>query len=75
MKHTCHWPECETEVPPAMWGCKKHWMKLPKPIRDAIWNTYRPGQETDKQPSVAYLAAADWAENYALGYNTLNGMP
>ena len=58
MSHTCHWPGCGTPVPPKMWGCRKHWFRLPKRLRDEIWRTYRPGQETDKQPSDAYLAAA-----------------
>lgn len=55
MKHTCHWPGCAKEVPPKLWGCKQHWYYLPKHLRDAIWDTYRPGQEIDKQPSEAYL--------------------
>ena len=64
MTHTCHWPGCTTPVPPAMWGCKPHWFRLPKRLRDRIWLTYRPGQEVDKRPSQAYLEAAkdvqDW---------------
>lgn len=58
MKHTCHWVGCEKEVPPAMWGCKTHWFKLPKYLRDKIWATYRAGQEIDKRPSEAYMTAA-----------------
>lgn len=23
--HHCHWPGCDKPVPPAMWGCKRHW--------------------------------------------------
>ena len=57
-KHTCHWPGCPKEVPPAMWGCKLHWFALPKHLRDRIWATYRPGQEITKTPSPAYLEAA-----------------
>lgn len=57
-----------------MWGCKRHWMRLPKAIRDAIWAAYRPGQEIDKQPSADYMAAAEWAENYAEHYNTVYGL-
>ena len=58
MKHTCHWPGCEREVPPAMWGCKPHWFKLPKALRDAIWREYVPGQEITKTPSDRYLVVA-----------------
>lgn len=58
MKHTCHWPGCPKEVPPAMWGCKLHWFTLPKRLRDRIWATYRAGQEITKTPSESYLEAA-----------------
>ncbi len=37
------------------WGAS-HWFALPKPLRDAIWREYRPGQEHDKKPSARYLA-------------------
>ena len=64
MSHRCHWPGCEVEVPPAMWGCKPHWFSLPKRLRDRIWATYRRGQEVTKRPSDDYLQAAkevqDW---------------
>ncbi len=58
MKHTCHWPSCTKEVPPALWGCKPHWFALPKPLRDRIWATYVPGQEIRKDPSPEYVAVA-----------------
>lgn len=54
-KHTCHWPNCGKAVPPAMWGCKAHWFRLPLRIRNRIWATYRPGQEVSKTPSLAYI--------------------
>jgi hypothetical protein len=38
-----------------MWGCRTHWFKLPKHLRDRVWATYRPGQEISKDPSAAYL--------------------
>lgn len=64
MAHTCHWPGCPKAVPPKMWGCRAHWLSLPKPFRDEIWRTYVPGQEVTKTPSEAYLRAArrvdDW---------------
>ncbi|MFG6413834.1 hypothetical protein ACG02S_07960 [Roseateles sp. DC23W] len=56
--HHCHWPDCAEQVPPAKWGCARHWFKLPKPLRDRIWRTFDPGQEVKGTPSVAYLAAA-----------------
>ena len=62
--HTCHWPGCGRQVPPAMWGCREHWFALPKPLRDRIWATYRPGQEKDMDPSRDYLDAADAVQRW-----------
>lgn len=63
-KHHCHWPGCERQVPPAMWGCREHWYRLPKPLRDRIWRAYRPGQEKDQTPTREYVEVArevqDW---------------
>jgi transcriptional regulator with XRE-family HTH domain len=63
-KHACHWPGCDGQVPPAMWGCKMHWFMLPKALRDKIWRAYRPGQERDMTPSAAYLAVADEVQRW-----------
>lgn len=57
--HTCHWPDCRVQVPPAMWGCKKHWFKLPIVLRHKIWKAYVPGQEITLTPSAEYLHVAD----------------
>ena len=56
--HHCHWPGCDKQVPPAMWGCRTHWYALPAGLRASIWATYRPGQERNGTPSAEYLAAA-----------------
>jgi hypothetical protein len=55
MPHTCHAHGCNALVPPAMFMCRDHWYRLRKPMRDAIWNEYRRGQERDKRPSLRYL--------------------
>ena len=62
--HHCHWPGCGKQVPPAMWGCSKHWFKLPKRLRDMVWATYRPGQEINMSPSREYLEAATLVQNW-----------
>lgn len=62
--HHCHWPGCNKQVPPAMWGCKAHWFKLPKYLRDKIWKTYRPGQEITMTPSREYLQAAEEVQQW-----------
>lgn len=56
--HHCHWPGCTAQVAPAKWGCMKHWMRLPKYLRDKIWATFRPGQETNWTPSREYVRVA-----------------
>ena len=74
MTHQCHWPGCRTEVPPKLWGCKRHWLMLPKPLRNRIWATYRRGQEDSEDPSKEYVdaaaAAQDWIKTHAfeMGY-------
>lgn len=70
--HTCHWPGCEKQVPPAMLGCKAHWFRLPKPLRDQIWKEYRPGQEASGTPSKRYLIAAALVQGWIAGKVTIN---
>lgn len=62
--HICHWPGCNKQVPPAMWGCPKHWFMLPRRIRDMIWVAYVPGQETNMTPTRAYIEAAKEAQRW-----------
>ena len=56
--HHCHWPGCEKQVPPAIWGCRQHWFKLPLDLRRKIWAAFEPGQEVNMTPSDAYMEAA-----------------
>ena len=62
--HRCHWPGCTKQVPPAMWGCREHWCKLPLRIRNKIWQAYRIGQEVTMTPSREYVAAAREAQDW-----------
>ena len=62
--HYCHAIGCKMPVPPRMFACKRHWFRLPKAMRDAIWDVYVPGQEIRKDPTPAYLAAASAAVAY-----------
>jgi len=66
--HGCHWPGCEARVPPAMWGCLKHWFTLPRALRNRIWAAYRPGQENDLRPSAAYIAVAHEVQLWIQAY-------
>jgi hypothetical protein len=69
--HTCHWPGCNAQVPPAMWGCKRHWFALPQHLRTRIWRAYQPGQEVTGHPSADYISAARavqvWIEQLQAG--------
>jgi hypothetical protein len=56
--HFCHWPGCHRLVSPAKWGCVTHWYMLPKRLRDQIWETFEPGQETNLSPSSEYIKVA-----------------
>ena len=67
--HTCHWPGCGKQVPPAKWGCREHWYSLPVHIRHAIWHAYEIGQEDHpEQVTRIYAQAArnaqDWIERH-----------
>jgi hypothetical protein len=67
--HECHWPDCHVQVPAAKWGCKDHWLALPKAIRDRIWNAYTLGQEDAHElVSQAYLDAASAAQSWIRSY-------
>ena len=52
--HHCHVPGCDREVPPHLLMCLNHWKRVPQPLRNRVWKTYRKGQEGDKNPSPAY---------------------
>ena len=64
MKNKCHRPGCNAEVAPRLVACSGHWFELPRNLRDAIWATYRRGQEIDKNPSAEYLDAADRCQEF-----------
>lgn len=59
--HTCHAEGCKLPVPPAMFMCRSHWYALPKPLRDAVWRVYVPGQEKRKDPTDEYLRVSQEA--------------
>ena len=64
--HPCHFPGCGRQCPPAMWGCKGCWFKLPKILRDKIWAAYRVGQEINMTPSREYVLVAREVEEWVL---------
>lgn len=60
-EHRCYARGCRTPVPPRLLMCGPHWRLVPPPLQAAVWATYRPGQEITKDPSRAYLDAAEAA--------------
>jgi len=58
MSHNCHAIGCKVPVEPKMFMCKTHWFMVPDPIRRSVWHHYRPGQERDWRPSLAYCMIA-----------------
>ena len=62
--HTCHWPKCPEQVPPAMWGCRKHWFMLPAYLRNKIWDAYQVGQEETMNPSEEYMSVMSEVQEY-----------
>ena len=74
--HSCHWPGCPKQVPPAKWGCRAHWYALPAGLRAKIWAAYRPGQEIDGRPSSEYMEVAravqDWIRRGAKDFRLEN---
>lgn len=63
-EHHCHWPGCKKQVPPAMWGCLRHWKMVPQHLRTKLWKAYRIGQEKDMTPSREYLTVAREIQNW-----------
>jgi len=54
--HFCHAVNCKSHVPPRLLFCARHWKMVPRKTQVTVWNNYRPGQEIDKKPTLAYLA-------------------
>ena len=61
MTHSCHARRCPVTVPPRMLMCPLHWRMVPKRLQRLVWDTYQPGQEQRKDPTMEYLAAAEAA--------------
>lgn len=58
MPHKCHAQNCAREIPPRYLMCGPHWAMVPRAMQKAVRNTYRLGQEVDKNPSEEYICAA-----------------
>lgn len=38
--HECHWPGCTARVPTEKWGCKHHWYRLPRHLREKLCSAW-----------------------------------
>lgn len=63
--HKCHAIGCDVNVHPRFLMCPPHWRMVPKPLKNAVWRFYVPGQEIKKNPTLDYLSAA-WAAIFAV---------
>jgi DNA adenine methylase len=61
MTHTCHAIGCPVPVDPTFLMCRPHWRMVPMPLQRDVWKNYRDGQCEDKQPSGAWMIAAERA--------------
>ena len=51
--HPCFATGCHIHVPTTLLMCRRHWYMVPKPLRDAIWQTYRDGPSGDHHANIA----------------------
>jgi hypothetical protein len=54
--HACPVPGCTETVNRFL--CRRHWARLPKPVRDDVWRTWQSGSGTDSPPFAAAAASA-----------------
>jgi hypothetical protein len=65
MTHRCPGPGCAAEVDPSMLMCPQHWYQVPKPVRSAVWRTWRRGAGSGTPAHQAARAAAIAAVSHA----------
>ena len=58
MTHKCPGPRCAEDVDPSMLMCPRHWHQVPKPIRAAVWRTWRRGAGAGTPARWAAMTAA-----------------
>lgn len=59
--HHCHARGCKVDVSPKLLMCPRHWRMVPPDMQRAVWRAYVHGQEERKDPSDAWMRAADRA--------------
>lgn len=46
--HQCHMIDCEEEILPKQFACKRHWRMLPEWLKDRLCRAHRPGPPSDE---------------------------
>jgi hypothetical protein len=72
VKHHCHARNCSVGCKPECLMCLGHWRRVPRKLQRAVWDSYRPGQCDDRNPSEEWHVAADAAIAYVA---ILEGLP
>lgn len=62
-RHDCAVPVCDVQIDRARLMCPPDWYRVPKPLRDAVWRTWRGGAGV---LTPAYLSARRAAVDAAL---------
>jgi hypothetical protein len=63
--HTCPGDGCTEQIPVNRLMCKDDWYRVPKPVRDAVWQTWDSGRGAGSQEHRAAILAAIGACNRA----------
>jgi hypothetical protein len=63
MTHECPGPECTQQVDSSMLMCSSCWYRVPKPIRTAVWRTWKRGAGSGTPAHRAAMTAAIAAVN------------
>ena len=61
--HECPGDGCTEQVPSNRLMCRADWYRVPKPLRDAVWNTWRSGAGAGTTEHTAAILAAIGACN------------
>lgn len=68
--HQCPADGCDQCIPSNRLMCRADWYRVPKPIRDAVWNTWRSGAGAGTPEHAAAILAALGACNRARAEET-----
>lgn len=62
--HLCHANRCKSICAPSKLMCLRHWKMVPRHLQNAVYDTFKSGQERTKSPSREWVKAARNAINY-----------